>query len=372
LHGTRLRLLWPFLAASLFLSLAAATFVSAADARKSLKKSIWGPVRLDGVSQFPIYRDLGAGLYQITLSWQQTAPTRPQRPRKARDPAYDWPADLDYAVREARRHGIRVAIQVTRCPSWANGGRDGRWAPRRRRDFANFVYAASRRYRKVRHWMIWGEPTRHEVFMPLFHEVRNQPLTRRMKRGPRKYARILDAAYGALKRRNPRNLVIGGNSFTTGDVSPRNWIPNLRLRDGRPPRMDLYGHNPFTARKPDLSQPPLGEGFADFSDLDTLSRWVDRWLARPLGKRRLRLFLSEMFWPTDHFNHEFNYYVTRETQADWLTRALRITRRWSRIYTFGWYSLYDDPPEPEGDEVNRGLITYSGQKKPSYRAYKRG
>jgi hypothetical protein len=136
--------------------------------------------------------------------------------------------------------------------------------------------------------------------------------------------------------------------------------------------MDLYGHNPFTAREPDLSQPPLGEGFADFSDLDTLSRWVDRWLARPLGKRRLRLFLSEMFWPTDHFNHEFNYYVTLRTQAEWLTKALRITRRWSRIYTFGWYSLYDDPPEPEGDEVNRGLLRRSGEKKPSYRAYKRG
>ena len=373
MHRTRLHPVWLLLVASLILAvLGTGTLAPSADARKSLKKSIWGPVRVNGVSQFPIYRDLGATMYQVTLSWAQTAPTRPRRPKKARDPAYQWPAELDDAVREARRHRIRVAIQISQTPAWANGGRDVRWAPRRKADFARFAYAASRRYRRVRHWMIWGEPTRRANFKPLLHERRDRPLTRRMKRGPRKYARMLDAAYGALKRRNRRNLVIGGNSFTTGDVSPRNWIRNLRLPNGRPPRMDLYGHNPFTARRPDLSRPPLGHGFADFSDLDTLSRWVDRRLARPRGKRRLRLFLSEMFWPTDHFNHEFNFYVTRRTQADWLADALRISRRWSRIYTFGWFSLYDDPPRPEGDEVNRGLLTHSGRRKPSYRAYKRG
>ena len=30
--------------------------------------------------------------------------------------------------------------------------------------------------------------------------------------------------------------------------------------------------------------------------------------------------------------------------ASWLRSALRITRRSRRIYTLGWFSLYDDPP----------------------------
>ena len=184
--------------------------------------------------------------------------------------------------------------------------------------------------------------------MPLIHEKRDRPLTRRMKKGPHTYARILDAAYAALKRRSRRNLVIGGNSFTTGDVSSLNWIRNLRLPNGKPPRMDLYGHNPFSARRPLLNRPPLGHGFADFSDLDLLARWVDRWLAQPRGKRRINFFLSELFWPTDHANHEFNFWVTRRTAASWLTDALRRTRRWSRIYTLGWYALYDDPPNGQG------------------------
>jgi hypothetical protein len=50
----------------------------------------------------------------------------------------------------------------------------------------------------------------------------------------------------------------------------------------------------------------------------------------------IRLFLAEFTLPTDHANHEFNFWVTRKVQANWLAAALRITRRWSRIYALGW------------------------------------
>ena len=166
--------------------------------------------------------------------------------------------------------------------------------------------------------------------------------------------------------------MIGGNTFTTGDIAPRKYIEAMKLPNGKPPRLDLYGHNPFTMRRPALKKRPFAPSaaFADFSDLDTLARWIDR-AYRPRRKRP-KLFLSEFFAPTDHPNHEFNFYVSRRTQANWLTAALRITRRWSRIYTFGWYELYDEPPRPKGDEVNRGLIDIDGRKKPSYYAYKNG
>ena len=343
-----------------------------ANAAPSRKKSIWGPATVDGRSQFPFYRDLGVGIWQDRISWATVAPTRPAHPRDPLDPAYQWPAGLDDAIASGKRFGIQTSLVLTQAPRWASGHRNSVWAPRKPSDFADFAFAASARYPSVRHWMIWSEPTRAENFRPLIHEKRDRPLTRRMKKAPHTYARILDVAYGALKRRSRRNIVIGGNSFTTGDISSLNWIRNLRLPNGKPPRLDLYGHNPFTKRRPVLSGPPLGHGFADFADLDLLARWVDRWLARPRGKRRINFFLSELFWPTDHPNHEFDFWVERWKAAEWLTDALRVTRRWSRIYTLGWYSLYDDPPNPAGDEVNRGLLTYRGKKKPAYFAYKRG
>ena len=176
--------------------------VPAADARFSRKKAIWGPTQVNGVSQFPIYDDLGVGIYQMQLHWDRVAPSRPEDPRDPADPAYRWPAEVDYAIREGRRHGIQVALMLTRTPSWANGGRASVWAPKRPRDFAAFARAASRRYRRVHLWMIWGEPSSHINF---------QPLPPYRPTAPRRYARILDAAYGSLKRQDRRNLVIGGN-----------------------------------------------------------------------------------------------------------------------------------------------------------------
>jgi hypothetical protein len=333
-----------------------------ADARFSRKKAIWGPTQVNGVSQFPIYHDLGAGIYEMHLNWRSVARTRPRHPSDPADPAYRWPADVDYAIAEARKYRMRVALLLIGTPRWANGGRGAEWAPKRARDFALFARAAARRYRRVRLWMIWGEPSRKANF---------RPLPRFECTGPRRYARMLDAAYVQLKRQNRRNLVIGGNTFTTGDIAPRQFIKCMAYRHKTRPRLDMYGHNPFTRRRPNLRKRPLGFGYADFSDLDTLARWVDRYLGRR-HKRRIKLFLSEFTIPSDHKNYEFNFWVDRATQARWLRSALRITRHWSRIYALGWLSLYDEAPTPDGLSVNRGLLDYRGRKKPSYNAYRIG
>jgi hypothetical protein len=343
----------------------------AAPASAARHKSIWGPVEVAGVSQFPIYERLGVGVYQMSLSWADVAPTPPTSPRDPWDPAYRWPVEVDRAIAEARARGIRVSLLLTAAPGWANGGRSPIWAPTDPANFADFVVAAARRYPAVRHWMIWGEPSKPNRFQPLV-KATGRRLTARQREGPRLYARILDASYVALKRLNRRNKVIGGNTWTAGEVVPLNFIRAMRLPGGGRPRMDLYGHNPFTIRMPDLGKDPITFGTADYSDLDALARWLDRYGYRDARGRRLRLFLSELSIPTDHQNHEFNFWVTRRTQARWLGAALRIARRWDRIYTLGYLGLYDDPPRPDGLEVNRGLITLSGVRKPAYSVFRRG
>jgi hypothetical protein len=351
---------------------ALAAFAVPADAAQTTKKSIWGPVEVNGRSVFPTYAELGVRIYQTKLDWSVVAERRPAAPRDPNDPAYRWTPDVDAAVREAGQHGIRVAIQLISTPRWANGNRDRRWAPSRRQHFADFATAAARRYPGVRLWMIWGEPSRRGTFLPLARERRGRPLSRRATRGPRIYARMLDASYAALKRENRRNIVIGGNTWTAGDISPLNYIRAMKLPGGRPPRLDLYGHNPLSNRRPDLRRSQLAPGLADFSDLDDLARWVDRYLGRPRGKRRMKLFLSEFTIPTDHPNRETNFWVTRAVQASWIRSALRITRGWWRIYTVGWFTLYDEEPRPAGDEVNRGLLDYRGGRKPSFFAFRDG
>ena len=337
-----------------------------------MAKAFTGPVTHNDVSEFPIYADLGVDIYQHTLRWDLVTPTRPKDPTDPNDPAYRWDPEAGQAITGAKQHGMRVLMLVLGTPPWANGGKSGR-APSNPGDYADFMHAAARRYPGVRLWQVWGEPTREPNWGPLPPMKKGQKkLTSVQLKAVRLYARLLDGAYVALKHESRRNLVIGGNSFTAGDIRPVPWVKNLRLSNGRPPRMDLYGHNPFTMREPDLRKPSLADGNADFSDLDWFNRLVDRNLARPRGRRHLRLFLGEFTVPTAERDLEFYYWVTPATQAKWIKSGFKVARQVG-AYAFGWIPLRDEPPRPDGAPVRHtGLIFHDGRKKPGYFAFKRG
>jgi hypothetical protein len=318
-------------------------------------KAIWGPLTLpSGGSAFPLYRRLGVDTFQIQLSFEAAAPSRPAKPRDPSDPAYRWPPAVDDAVRAARRNRIDVAILVNRSPGWANGGHSGIWAPTPRH-FARFLTAASRRYPSVRRWMIWGEPNRFDRFQP--------------NPGPaaavgRTYARLLDAAYRGLKRASRRNIVIGGMTWTGGEVRPAPFLRALRLPNGKRPRLDWYGHNPFPFREPRLSRRVLSGGWRDISDMDVFAREVAQ--AFP---GRPRLWLSEYTVQSDRPSNIFQLVVSRREQARYVTAGYRIANRVKAVVGLGWIGLLDQPPMP--GNANWGLMTHDGNPKPALRAYRR-
>jgi hypothetical protein len=328
-------------------------------------KGIWGPSTRNGSSLFPIYRELGDRLYEEDLRWNTIARRRPRHARDPRDPAYHWPASVGTGVAGAKRYGMKVALQIIGSPRWANGGKSPRWAPYRNSDFADFAVAAARRYPSVHLWMIWGEPSRSHNFRPLTPARPFVPLDAHQQIAPHKYSRMLDAAYGALKSVNPLNLVIGGMTDAAASISTQQWIENMRLPDGRPPRLDMYGHNPFSIRAPNLANAPSPGGQVDFSDLGRLAQIVAANLGRPENPAP-RLFLSEWTIPTA-VDNEFNFHVEPRVQARWIEDALTIARRTPGIYALGWIHLYDEPPVSAG-----GLITADGSKKPGFFAWRHG
>ena len=343
------------------LAVLAVLFVAPSSA-DAFSKAIWGPVYRNGVNQFPLYHQLGVSIYEADLSWNLVAAVRPRAPGDPRDPAYQWPVEIQQAIVQARRFHMRVMLQIIGAPAWANGGHsDWSWAPRNPADFATFAAAAARRYPNVHLWMIWGEPTRQGNFNPLVKALPGARLDRAQRAAPHIYARLLDAAYAALKAVSMRNLVIGGCSYTTGLLDPLQWIQNLRLPSGRPPRMDMYAHNPFSYSAPSFSVAfsPFDE--VQFSDLPELARWIDRYL-RP----GLPLFLSEWTIPTAP-DQEFDFWVDPSVAAQWIGDALRLSRRWTRIYALGWIHVYDNPPVTNG-----GLLTAQGVPKPSFQAFASG
>jgi hypothetical protein len=354
------RLALPLLLALLVLA------VSGTSAFAGDDKAIWGPVRLPGgATAFDVYEDLGVSTYQYALNWARIAPNRPANPTAPDDPAYAWPTELDEAVAAARARRIQVALLVNFAPGWANGGRQPRWVPRSA-DYADFLTAASRRYPTVRRWMIWGETNRAAVFQPL---PPNSPV------GPRRYARLLAAAYAALKRQSRRNVVIGGMTFSFGEVRPRDFVRWMRLPDGRPAPLDLYGHNPFTRRFPNLADHGYAgyPGARDIGDVDTFARELRRlYRGRYPGFRTRgpRLWLSEFTVSSDRANRSFDFFVSRREQARWLRAAYAIARRSPFVAGLGWWNLIDEPRWLPGGGQTTGLLTSTGERKPAYDAYR--
>ena len=338
-----------------------------ATAQAKFVKAIWGPYQLPAgnamcpnatqpCSAFPIYKTLGVDILQFQIHWDEVAPTQPTHPRDPNDPAYNWKA-IDPFVTEAARYGVGLAALLQRAPGWANGSRSAIWAPTDPRTFADFAYAVSRRYPSVRRWMIWGEPSRAENFLPM---------RRGQAPGPRAYAALLDRAYAALKQANPANLVIGAMTLNGGTLKPPEFLARMKLKNGRPPRMDLWGHNPFDARFPRLHDAPLGL-YRGFNDLDTLFEEI-KGVYRAAHLKVPKLWLSEWTIVSDRPLPLFSgFFVSRREQAVRLKAAYQIAGRTGYVAGLGWFTLSDQTSEEGG--AGWGLLDANGGKKPAFAAY---
>ena len=324
-------------------------------ARVGPLKAIWGPVWLpNGRSAFPVYRQLGVEVLQLQLRWDRVATRRPSTARDPADPAYDWGADIGEAIDRTAAMEAEVALLVTGTPRWANGGRDHRWAPTAVNDLSDFAAAASRRYPDVRIWMVWGEPNRPDRFQPSGGKA------------PRRYAQLLDAAYGALHEADGEDIVVGGMTFSAGRLRPKQFLDGLRLPGGRPPRLDWYGHNPYPYRFPDLAKDPVSGGFRDLSDLDTFAREVRAHWA-PGGNPKL--WLSEFTIQSDRTSRILRAAVSRSRQAQWLEEGFRVAAESEAVAGIGWFSLIDQQPEA-AESSHSGLMTTGLKPKASFHAYR--
>jgi hypothetical protein len=339
----------------------ASAVASNAPRRGHTLKMIWGPLTMpNGASAFPVYHELGVQVLQLQLSWAQTAPERPADPTNPADPAYRWPDYLEEALRQASADGIQIALMVKGTPPWANGEREPSWAPTEPTDYADFLRAASTRYPQIHYWMIWGEVTRAGNFNPF---PPHSPV------GPRRYALLLQAAYTALKAVRASNMVIGGMTYTVGLDNPYEFLRDLRLPDGSPPRLDYYGHNPYSTRFPNLREGPYAPGVSDINDIDTLHAQLARTYAhRPGGTPKL--WLSEFSISTNHANRAFAFSVSRTAQARWVTAAYKLVDSVPYVAGLGWYQLLDEPASVPG-AITNGLMTATGQPKPGFYAYER-
>jgi hypothetical protein len=314
---------------------------------------ITSPPIVAGRSVFPQLEALGASFLVLPVRWLDIASSRPADAADPADAAYDW-TTLDTIFARADAAGIEIVPEIYATPAWANGGRSSAVGPTHPADYADFLVAMATRYPQIRRWMIWGEPSRPQQWQP------------QGRAGARRYAQLLDTAYAAIKRVRRSDIVIGGNTQPNGPdtvngTSPKSWLKWLVLPNGKRPRFDEWGHNPFTERPIDLRLKPASRYTYDFDDLDTLAAELDAFYP---GKH-LRLFLSESGTPTDHGNPDWFFHTTRADQARRMAQMFEAARTFTRIAAISNFLLRDQP-----NGWTTGLLTASGVKKPAWNVYR--
>jgi hypothetical protein len=197
-------------------STATAAGTQARQAAAAVSTAPLGGVNLGGPDATPAEIDremtaaraLHAKVVRTEVAWSELQPLRADR--------FDAAvlATTDRLVADAAASGIRVIVLVDRTPCWASSapagllrrcvpGRIGgasAWPPADPSGFAGLLAFLAQRYgSRLAALEVWNEPDQsNEYYFAGPHK-------------PQRYARLLRAAYAAVKRVNPEVAVLGGS-----------------------------------------------------------------------------------------------------------------------------------------------------------------
>jgi hypothetical protein len=304
----------------------------------------------------------GASIVHTTATWASIAPTKPADASDGSDPAYRL-ADLDDIVQQASAQGMRVMIDVTGTPKWANGGKTPNHLPTKLSDLTAFTRMLATRYNGanghgyVGLWSVWNEPNLELFLTPQFAGKKIV--------GPANYAKLYKAAYAGIKAGNSRAQVALGETSARGrdkplpgvsdSIAPGTFARLLAQQKGL--KFDAWAHHPYPT-SPNL--PPLQKVRYPNVTLSTFPQFekdLKKWFHRTVP-----------IWITE-YGHETKpqepHGVTLATQAKWAKQALTIARNDPSVQMFIWFTFRDNAHNP----WQSGLETASGSHKPAYAAF---
>jgi Glycosyl hydrolase catalytic core len=319
----------------------------------------WSPTRVQNLQRAQVE---GASIIHTTATWPSLAPTKPANPSSGDDPAYKL-SDLDELVFQSGLYGMRVMINITGTPKWANGGKAPNVMPKKVGDLTTFARMLASRYNgrsghgSVALWSVWNEANLQLFLTPQF-------IGKKIV-GPANYAKLYKAAYAGIKAGNPVAKVAIGETSARGRDKPLKGV-SATIAPGTFARLlsqvkglkfDAWAHHPYPTA-PNL--PPMQKVRYPNVTLSTLPKFesdLKKWFHR-----------SVPIWITE-YGHETKpgepHGVTTAQQAAYAKQALLYARNDPNVQMFIWFVFRDSV----GNPWQSGLYTQSDVQKPAFDAF---
>jgi polysaccharide biosynthesis protein PslG len=333
--------------------------------------NVWG-LSADQSFRDKVYanvQDAGFGWVRQQVVW---ASMEPQKGNYGNDTT----AQLDQFVNGASAKGIKILLSVVKSPDWV-GAKGG--LPTKTQDFTDFMGFLTQRYKgKVQAYEIWNE--------------QNYAVETGGKVNVAAYLPVLKAGYQAVKKTDPKAVVVMGGLTPTGVNDPSialNDVEYLRqlyaLNGGEVKQYyDVLGAHPGSnCNDPDHSYPDNpqgcdvnGDGTPDFANDNSFyfKRILDlRKVMEDAGEGQTKMWLTEFGWTTANQakGYEYGTFVSDQQQAQYLTRAFALGKSypWMGVM-FVWNLNFSTITQPNDEKYPWSVLNSDWSPRPAYTALK--
>lgn len=344
----------------------------------------------DGSTWFSRAAAATADVVRLDIGWVAPNSRKPPPgfdPENPADPNYDFSA-ADAAVKAATADGIKVILDFTGAPLWAEGAHmprratPGTWRPEPSAIRA-YAVALARRYSghfpdptapqqmlpRVYAFQVWNEPNLPEYLEPQW--LGSKP------ESPTLYRGMLNAFYDGIKSADPRALVVTAGTAPFGDPAPggrimpaRFWRDVLcvnevgttleRERCPDPAHFDVLAHHPYSVGAPSTKALNVDDvSIPDIGKLARILRFAEQ-AGTALPRIRHPIWVTEVGYNTDPPNPAG---VPITTAARWLEQTLELLSS-EGVSLITWNTIADQPPDPSYSETSQsGVYFLDGQPK---------
>ncbi len=333
--------------------------------------NVWG-LSTDAAFRDKVYATVqGAGFGWVRQQVQWAA-MEPQKGSYGNDTT----AQLDQFVNGANGKGLKILLSVVKSPEWV-GAKGG--LPTKTQDFTDFMSFLTQRYKgKVQAYEIWNE--------------QNYAVETGGKVNVAAYPPVLKAGFQAVKKTDPKAVVVFGGMTPTGVNDPSialnevDYLRQIYAYNGGEIKQyyDVLGAHPGSnCNDPDHSYPAnpqgcdvSGTGKADFSTDNSFyfQRIVElHKVMQDAGEGNTKMWLTEFGWTTSNEakGYEYGKFVSEAQQAQYLTRAFELGKSypWMGVM-FVWNLNFSTITPPSDEKYPWAVLKSDWSPRPAYTALK--